>query len=132
MKIDIRHAQPTQPGVKAFLAGGAKSLLIGPDWKAAGGGTLPTRDPATGAILAEIGRANAADVDLAVAAARTALETGPWAGMTPMERARILSKPIAMSCRSWRPWIRASPCSSAAGRRFPGPSTSSAISQVRP
>jgi len=90
MIIDIRHAQPTQPGVKAFLAGGPKSLLIGPDWKAAGGGTLPTRDPATGAILAEIARADSADVDLAVAAARSALETGPWAGMTPMERARIL------------------------------------------
>jgi hypothetical protein len=68
MNIDIRHSEPKHPGVKTFLGGGQKSLLIGPSWKAAGGGAFPTRDPATGAILAHIARADAGDVDLAVAA----------------------------------------------------------------
>jgi phenylacetaldehyde dehydrogenase len=40
--------------------------------------------------LAQIARGGAAEVDLAVVSARDALERGPWASMTPMERARIL------------------------------------------
>lgn len=52
---------------------------------------LETHDPATGKLIARIANASASDVDAAVAAARTAL-SGPWARMTPMERAGILNK----------------------------------------
>ncbi len=54
-----------------------------------GGEFLETRDPATGQLLARVTNASAADIDRAVAAARTAL-SGPWAGMTPIERSTLL------------------------------------------
>ena len=90
MTIAIRHSEPAHPGVRAFLAGPRKDHLIGGEWVAGAEGAIPTRDPATGKILAEIARGGAAEVDLAVVSARDALERGPWASMTPMERARIL------------------------------------------
>ncbi len=90
MTVHIRNAEPRSPGARAFLAGGDKGILIGGAWEAGSGGRIATRDPATGAILAHIARGGADDVDRAVAEARRALELGPWATMTPMERARIL------------------------------------------
>jgi 5-carboxymethyl-2-hydroxymuconic-semialdehyde dehydrogenase len=47
-------------------------------------------DPATGKEYAQVEVGLAADVNQAVLAARTALETGPWAGMTAPDRARVL------------------------------------------
>jgi phenylacetaldehyde dehydrogenase len=90
MTILIRHAEPTTPGVKTFLAEGDKKLLIGAAWEAGSGGRIPTHDPATGAVLAYIARGGQGNVDRAVSAARQALDHGPWAIMTPMERAKIL------------------------------------------
>ena len=90
MIIDLRHAEARSPAVKAFLAAGDKGILVDGLWRAGGGGAIPTRDPATGAVLAHVARGDQADVDDAVIAARRALEHGPWATMTPMERARML------------------------------------------
>ncbi len=53
--------------------------------------TLPIVDPSTGETFDRLARGNAADVDAAVAAARSALG-GPWSRMTATERGRILSK----------------------------------------
>jgi len=47
-------------------------------------------EPATGRIWAEMPAASAADVDRAVAAARRALEEGPWPAMTPSARGKLL------------------------------------------
>ena len=52
------------------------------------GGRFETVDPATGAAFAEVARGTAADIDLAVAAARRALPD--WRGMAPQERGRLL------------------------------------------
>jgi phenylacetaldehyde dehydrogenase len=90
MSILIRNAEPTTPSVKAFLSDSSKKLLIGSSWATASAGRIPTHDPATGAVLAYIGRGSTEDVDRAVVAARKAFEQGAWASMTPMERARIL------------------------------------------
>lgn len=46
--------------------------------------------PATGAPLAYVAGADAADVDRAVAAARAAFDHGPWPHTPPEERSRIL------------------------------------------
>lgn len=74
-----------------FLDGGAKRLLIGGRWVAAvSGAVFATHDPADGGLLAEVARADSADADLAVAAARRALTDGPWAGMPPAGRAKLL------------------------------------------
>ncbi|HEY0315956.1 MAG TPA: aldehyde dehydrogenase family protein [Sphingomonas sp.] len=74
-----------------FLDGTPKQLLIGGRWvDAQGGETFETRNPATGALLATIAAASAADVDRAVASAREAFETGPWPRFNPSERQRVL------------------------------------------
>jgi phenylacetaldehyde dehydrogenase len=91
MTILLRNAHARSAAVASFLSNGDKKLLIGDRWEPGSGGLIPTRDPATGAVLARIARADQADVGRAVASAREALEQqGPWASMTPMERAKIL------------------------------------------
>ncbi|MBZ8134750.1 aldehyde dehydrogenase family protein [Afifella sp. IM 167] len=49
-------------------------------------------DPATGKTIAEFARGGEREVDLAVKAARTAFDEGPWRKMRPFERGRILMK----------------------------------------
>lgn len=78
------------PEVRYFL-GRSKRLLIGGRWvDAVSRRTFATVDPATGATLAEVAHAEAADVDRAVRAARDAFDDGPWPTMKPNERARLL------------------------------------------
>ena len=84
-------APAPSPQAAAFLARAPHGLLIGGEWQAAGG-SFETLDPATGKLLAPIARGDAAAVDRAVAAARSALVTGAWPAMTPMDRARLLWK----------------------------------------
>jgi aldehyde dehydrogenase (NAD+) len=52
--------------------------------------TLPVVNPATGKPFAEMSCASRADVDAAVAAARRALEEGPWATTTGFQRRALL------------------------------------------
>jgi betaine-aldehyde dehydrogenase len=54
------------------------------------GKSFPVYDPSTEEIIAEVPEANAADVDRAVTAARTAFDSGPWPQTTAQERGRIL------------------------------------------
>lgn len=66
-------------------------MLIGGEWRdAADGDTFESIDPYTGRAWARVPRAGAADVDAAVRAARRAFDAGPWAGMLPAQRARLL------------------------------------------
>ncbi len=68
-------------------------LLIAGDWApAADGRTFETVDPATARPVAVIAQAGPADVDRAVAAARRALQDGPWATSAAAERARLMSR----------------------------------------
>jgi aldehyde dehydrogenase (NAD+) len=69
-----------------------KQLLIDGKWMdALSGQTFETVNPATGAMLARAALGEAADIDLAVAAARRAFE-GSWGRITPFERQAILLK----------------------------------------
>ena len=54
------------------------------------GAWFETVDPATGDVLGEVATASAADVDEAVAAARSAFVDPAWARMLPSQRARLL------------------------------------------
>jgi aldehyde dehydrogenase (NAD+) len=73
----------------------AGQLLIDGAWRDAGSGeTTTTYDPTTEQAIADIAKADAADADLAVAAAQRAFEDGPWGRMHHEERAKILF-PIA-------------------------------------
>ncbi|MFN2448786.1 MAG: aldehyde dehydrogenase [Candidatus Baltobacteraceae bacterium] len=68
-------------------------LLIGKEFmEAAGGATYVNANPATGAVLADVANAGAADVDRAVKAARAAFETGKWSSMAASRRAKIIYK----------------------------------------
>ncbi len=51
---------------------------------------FPVYDPSTEEVIAEVPDADAADVDRAVAAARTAFDSGPWRQTTAQERGRVL------------------------------------------
>ena len=57
---------------------------------AVSGKTFETSNPATGEPLAQIAEAGREDLDRAVAAARKAFESGPWAAMKPRQRGKIL------------------------------------------
>ncbi len=75
-----------------FLDGRPKLLFIdGRATAASTGRTFKTFNPSTGEVLAEIAEGDARDVDLAVAAARRALE-GPWAGFKPFDRQQVMLK----------------------------------------
>ena len=54
------------------------------------GRSMPTFDPGTGRVIAQVPRGDAQDVDAAVEAARCALR-GPWRRLAPAERGRILA-----------------------------------------
>jgi len=75
--------QPSIPeNLKSFLAA-PKKLLIGGQWVAAQSGkTFDVFDPATDQVVAQAAEGDATDVDLAVAAARNAFDSGPWSAMT--------------------------------------------------
>jgi phenylacetaldehyde dehydrogenase len=74
----------------AFLKRPA-SLLIDGQWvRAHSDKTIPVVDPATGKTIGAAADADETDVDKAVAAARRALESGPWAGLKPAERQALI------------------------------------------
>ena len=68
-------------------------MWIGNDWAdAEDGGTFATVNPATGEIITEVASAQSADVDKAVAAARSAVRSSAWRDMNPHKRSRLLWK----------------------------------------
>src|SRR5262249_10133395 len=54
------------------------------------GAVLEVADPGTGQQIAELPAAHQGDVDRAVAAARSAFDSGPWPRMAPAERRACL------------------------------------------
>ncbi len=75
----------------AFATGAAHKMLIGGQFvEAASGRTMPSVEPATGRHICDVPRGDARDVDLAVTAARQALESPDWSRMLPADRQRLL------------------------------------------
>ncbi len=69
-----------------------KQLFINGGWRdAAAGNTIEVVNPATEEVIATVPSAEQADVDLAVAAARAALD-GPWSKLSARDRGRIVWK----------------------------------------
>jgi betaine-aldehyde dehydrogenase len=56
----------------------------------ASGQTFPVYDPSTEEVIAHVASANAADVERAVVAARSAFDSGPWSQTSAAERGRML------------------------------------------
>src|SRR5262249_44897153 len=68
-------------------------LLIGGKWlDAASNKTFPAINPATGKAICQVAEGDKADIDLAVKAARKALESKPWKTMDAADRGRLLYK----------------------------------------
>lgn len=66
--------------------------FIGGQWVSpTGGKTLPIENPSTGEVIAQLARGTAADIDAAVAAARSAYR-GEWGKTPAFERGRMLMK----------------------------------------
>ncbi|MBM3532835.1 MAG: aldehyde dehydrogenase family protein [Alphaproteobacteria bacterium] len=91
MDTPLLHARLGK-AARTFLAGPHRLLIDGKWVEARSGKTFETFDPGTGRLIARVAEADAADVDLAVAAARRAFETGPWPKLSPAERTRVLWK----------------------------------------
>ena len=83
---------PIPKSLQLFLSG-PKKLLINGQWVAAKSGkTFDVFDPATDQVVAQVAEGDAADVELAVAAARKAFDDGPWTKMTASQRSQIIWK----------------------------------------
>lgn len=67
-----------------------KGNLFNGQWVPASGGKLEVREPATGETLAEVGQANANDVEVAIKHAVVAQKQ--WAAMAPRDRANIFRR----------------------------------------
>ena len=67
-----------------------RAFIDGKFVDAISGKTFDTVNPATGKVIASVAEGDAADIDLAVAAARRAFEDGAWSRMPPRERKKVL------------------------------------------
>src|SRR5580700_8623864 len=83
----------TTPALEAQVAVRATKLLINNQWvESTSGKYFPTVNPSTGEEICPVAEADAADVDKAVHAARTAFEKGPWRRMAAAERGKLIHR----------------------------------------
>jgi betaine-aldehyde dehydrogenase len=72
---------------------GIKDLYLDGSWTSASdGATSSTLNPSDASVLETVAEASPADVDRAVAAARTAFDSGPWPRTPAAERGRALTR----------------------------------------
>jgi phenylacetaldehyde dehydrogenase len=76
--------------VESFLAKDLKLFINGKWVDAQGGKTISVEDPATEQIITHVPAGEKADIDLAVAAARRAFDSGPWSRISPADRSRLV------------------------------------------
>lgn len=81
-----------QAAVTKFLER-SQELFIDGKWRPAQTGeTFDVINPSTGRVFAKAAAGGAADIDLAVKAAREAFQSGPWPKMRSQERAALLNR----------------------------------------
>ncbi len=84
---------PVQAFVRPSVEVRQTKMLIDGTWRdAVSGKTFETLNPATGQVIAHVAEGDAADVDLAVKAARKAFEAGPWKTMDARKRGQLINK----------------------------------------
>jgi gamma-glutamyl-gamma-aminobutyraldehyde dehydrogenase len=69
-----------------------RALIDGRRVDAQAGETFECRSPIDGRLLTQVSRGRAADIDLAVAAARRSFDSGIWARQPPAVRKRVLQR----------------------------------------
>jgi gamma-glutamyl-gamma-aminobutyraldehyde dehydrogenase/4-guanidinobutyraldehyde dehydrogenase/NAD-dependent aldehyde dehydrogenase len=80
---------PAAPASQTLSFDG-RALINGERVAARDGQTFDCFSPVDGRLLAQVARGGAADIDAAVAAARTAFEDRRWSGLPPAQRKRVM------------------------------------------
>ncbi|MEZ6059684.1 MAG: aldehyde dehydrogenase family protein [Planctomycetaceae bacterium] len=87
MSLATESGTATAPGIRQT------GILIGDEFRSSvSGKTFETINPATEEVICEVAEGDAEDIDLAVHAARSAFETGPWSRMDARDRGRLMYK----------------------------------------
>jgi phenylacetaldehyde dehydrogenase len=90
--MSVAETSSVPPSLQAFLRS-PKQLLIDGSWQnAKSGKSFDVYDPATDQVIAQVAEGESADVDLAVAAARRAFDSGPWSKLSASDRGRLIWK----------------------------------------
>lgn len=92
MTVAINDLSLIRPQTRDFLATEHQNFIDGQWCPASSGNTLPVIDPASGASVSRVADSDAADVHLAVAAARRAFEQSTWQSMKPAARERLMHR----------------------------------------
>ena len=85
-------ATATAPRRKTARSIQTKLLIDGKWCDSKSGKTFETINPATEELIANVAEGDAADIDLAVKAARKAFDTGPWRKTDARDRGRLMNK----------------------------------------
>ena len=85
-------ATATEPRRAARKTFQTKILIDGKWHDSKSGKTFATINPATEEVIAQVAEGDAADIDLAVKAARKAFDSGPWRKTDARDRGRMLYK----------------------------------------
>jgi aldehyde dehydrogenase (NAD+) len=92
MKGPERMATATKTPRKAARTFQTKMLIDGKFRDSKSGKTFATINPATEEVIAQVAEGDAADIDLAVKAARKAFDSGPWRKADARDRGRLLGR----------------------------------------
>ena len=85
--------EPTQKSKASRPRIHQTQCFIGGKWTAPQSGkTFDTINPATEEVIASVAEGDAADIDLAVKAARKAFESGEWPKMDARDRGKLMNK----------------------------------------
>ncbi len=89
----VSQLTPRLDSLTATFLARPHRLFIDGGWTPARSGELfDVLDPSTGTRLAQAAAGDAADIDAAVKAARTAFQSGPWPKLSHAERGKLLLK----------------------------------------
>lgn len=80
------------PETRSFLTRAGKMMIDGEWVDAVSGETFEVYEPASARVITTVPAGGKEDIDRAVNAARQALESPEWAGMTPSDRERAMLK----------------------------------------
>jgi acyl-CoA reductase-like NAD-dependent aldehyde dehydrogenase len=80
------------PEVSKYLESSPKMTIGGRPADAASGAAFEVRDPSTGSVVCEVPRGGQEDIDIAVTAAKEAVDDRRWSGLRPGKRTEVLIK----------------------------------------
>ncbi len=92
MTVAMNDLSTIRPATREFLRADHQNFIDGQWQPAISGKTLQVVDPATGRVISHVPDSDSSDVNLAVDAARSALEQRNWQQIKPAGRERLLHR----------------------------------------